>query len=129
MHDATFRSKHRTADNDAVNPSDIERITYLASTIMSLGDTDIYSMTYEELVRSVRSSGTVDASWEPPSADIKYEYKWNVPEAGENLQVFGPFSEDEMKSWFKASYFGAAGEKVKVRHTGGDWGSWDDVVL
>ncbi|KAI0928412.1 hypothetical protein AcV7_004692 [Taiwanofungus camphoratus] len=91
--------------------SDIDHITHLASTLMSLGDTDIYSKTYEELVRSVRSAGKMDPSWVPPSADVKYEYKWDVPEvAGEE------------------GYFGQAGEKVKVRRVGGEWGSWDDIV-
>ena len=124
------RSKHRTGSMSvAKSPSDIEQITHLASTIMSLGDTDIYSTMYEELVRSVRSSSIVDKSWEPPSADVKYEYKWDIPEAAENQQVFGPFSEEEMKAWFKASYFGSLGEKVKVRQLDGDWGSWDDIFL
>lgn len=109
-------------------PTDIENITHLASTIMSLGDTDIYSKTYEELVRSVRSSGIVDAAWEPPSADVKFEYKWNTPEAGQTDEVFGPFGEEEIKSWFNASYFGTAGEKIKVRCVGGAWGDWDDIV-
>jgi CD2 antigen cytoplasmic tail-binding protein 2 len=109
-------------------PSTIEQITHLASNIMSLGDTDIYSKTYEELVRDVRSSGKVDPSWVPPSADVKYEYKWDVPGAGQAGEAFGPFTEDEMKSWFKASYFGAMGEKVKVREAGGKWGDWDDVL-
>jgi len=48
---------------------------------MSLGDTDIYSRIYEELVRSIRSAGKVDQSWVPTSADVKYEYKWDVPGA------------------------------------------------
>ncbi|RPD66135.1 hypothetical protein L226DRAFT_566605 [Lentinus tigrinus ALCF2SS1-7] len=109
-------------------PSDIEQITHLASTLMSLGDTDIYSKTYEELVRSVRASGKVDKDWVPPSADVKYEYKWDVPEAGDPGQVFGPFSEEEMKAWHSAAYFGVSGEKVKVRKVGGEWGSWDEVV-
>ncbi|KAI0934000.1 hypothetical protein AcV5_005990 [Taiwanofungus camphoratus] len=109
--------------------SDIDHITHLASTLMSLGDTDIYSKTYEELVRSVRSAGKMDPSWVPPSADVKYEYKWDVPEvAGEEGQLFGPFSEDELQAWLKAGYFGQAGEKVKVRRVGGEWGSWDDIV-
>ncbi|PFH54277.1 hypothetical protein AMATHDRAFT_551 [Amanita thiersii Skay4041] len=110
-------------------PSDIEQITHLASTIMSFGESDIYSKTYEELVRTVRASGLVDPSWQPPSADIKYEYKWDVPEANNDEQIFGPFGEDEMHAWYQASYFGTGGEKVKVRRTGGEWGSWDDIVL
>lgn len=108
--------------------SDIEHITHLASTLMSLGDSDVYSKTYEELVRAVRRSGKVDDKWEPPSADVSYEYKWDVPEA-EDGQVFGPFSEDELHSWYRAQYFGVAGEKIKVRRRGGEWGSWDDVVV
>ena len=109
-------------------PSEIDQITHLASTLMSLGETDIYSKTYEELVRTVRRSGKVDDSWQPPSADITYEYKWDVPEV-DGEQAFGPFSEEEMHTWFKASYFGIAGEKVKVRRVGGEWGHWDDVVV
>ena len=109
--------------------SDVERLTHLASTLLSLGDTDIYSRTYEELVRSVRSAGNVDRSWVPPSADVKYEYKWDVPDStGEQGQVFGPYSEEEMQSWYKASYFGLTGEKVKVRPVGGDWGPWSDCL-
>lgn len=107
-------------------PTDIERITHLASTLMSLGDTDIYSKSYEELVRGVRSSGSLDPSWEPPSADVKYEYKWDIPGSGSD--TFGPFGEEELKAWYKASYFGPSGEKVKVRQAGGEWGDWDNVV-
>ncbi|OSC97104.1 hypothetical protein PYCCODRAFT_1419965 [Trametes coccinea BRFM310] len=115
-------------DNAPKATSEIDEITHLASTLMSLGDTDIYSKTYEELVRSIRASGRVDANWVPPSADVKYEYKWAVPEAGDSEQVFGPFSEDEMKAWYSATYFGPSGEKVKVRKVGGEWGDWSEVV-
>lgn len=110
--------------------SEIDSITHLASLLMSLGETDVYSKTYEELVRSVRSAGKVDRSWEPPSADVKYEYKWDIPGASaDDGQVFGPYSEEEMQSWFKASYFGVAGEKIKIRSVDGEWGSWDDVAI
>ncbi|PCH37986.1 hypothetical protein WOLCODRAFT_135977 [Wolfiporia cocos MD-104 SS10] len=110
-------------------PSDIDHITHLASTLMSLGDTDIYSRTYEELVRSVRSAGHVDPSWVPPSADVKYEYRWAVPDASaQEGQVFGPFSEEEVQAWYKAGYFGSTGEKVQVRKVGGEWGTWQDIV-
>jgi len=111
------------------SPSDVEQLTHLASTLLSLGDTDIYSRTYEELVRSVRSAGNVGPSWVPPSADVKYEYKWDVPHStGQQGQVFGPYSEEEMQSWYKASYFGLTGEKVKVRPVGGDWKTWSDCL-
>ncbi|KXN86906.1 LIN1-like protein [Leucoagaricus sp. SymC.cos] len=108
-------------------PTDIELITHLASNLMSLGDTDIYSKTYEELVRDVRRSGMVDQNWEPPSADVKFEYKWDVPGADDS-HTFGPFSEEEMQAWFKALYFGPGGEKVKVRTVGGEWAGWDDLL-
>ncbi|KAG6874220.1 hypothetical protein C0995_003766 [Termitomyces sp. Mi166 len=109
-------------------PTQIENITHLASNIMALGESDIYSKTYEELVRSVRSSGSVDPSWDPPSADVRYEYKWDILDGPQPDQVFGPFSEEEMNAWMKASYFGVAGEKVKVRVVGREWGDWDDVI-
>lgn len=107
--------------------TDIDLITHLASNIMSLGDTDIYSKTFEELVRNVRSSGQVKDDWSPPSADVKYEYRWNVPgqPPGES---YGPFGEEDMKTWFKAAYFGASGEKVQLQAVGGEWGEWDDVM-
>jgi len=123
----TSHDSRAVADGRHGSLTDVEQLTHLASTLLSLGDTDIYSRTYEELVRSVRSAGKVDTSWVPPSADVKYEYKWDVPgSTGEQGQVFGPYSEEEMQSWYKASYFGLTGEKVKVRHVGGDWGSWSD---
>jgi len=93
---------------------------------MSLGDIDVYSKTFEELVRDVRRSGLVDQNWEPSSADVKFEYKWDVPETADS-QTFGPFSEEEMQSWFKASYFGPSGEKVKIRPVGGEWVGWNDI--
>ena len=113
----------------SVEATDVETITHLASTLMSLGDTEIYNKTYEELVRSVRATGNVDKDWVPPSADVQYEYKWDVPEVGDATQTFGPFSEEEMQAWYGAAYFGTAGEKVKVRKVGGEWGSWGAVVL
>ena len=126
---ATATQKPLTSAEKAAQ-STIDRITHLASTLMSLGDTDVYSKSYEEFVRSVRSSRIVDQSWEPPSADIKYEYRWDVPDSaagpGEN---FGPFSEDDMLRWHKASYFGPAGEKVKIRPLGGEWQTWGDLFL
>lgn len=108
----------------------IDHITHLAHSLMDMGDTDIYSKTYEELVRSVRASGRVDPSWIPPSADIKYEYTWDVPgAAGAVGEAFGPFTEDEMKTWFRAAYFGGSGEKVKVRKVGGPWKHWEEVIF
>ncbi|KAJ4487859.1 hypothetical protein J3R30DRAFT_3280897 [Lentinula aciculospora] len=129
------KQSKKNVSSDAMNispaakrPSDIEHITHLASTIMSLGETDIYSKTYEELVRSVRSSGTVHANWVPPSANKKYEYKWDMPGTAQSDQTFGPFEEEEMQSWFKASYFGPSGEKVKVRQVSGEWMDWDELL-
>ncbi|KAG2144855.1 hypothetical protein BD769DRAFT_1625402 [Suillus cothurnatus] len=89
---------------------DIDMITHLASNLMSLGDTDIYSRSYEELVRTVRSSGRAEPNWMPPSADITYEYKWDIP--GQSTgETFGPFSEEEMKMWHEAAYFGESGRE------------------
>jgi CD2 antigen cytoplasmic tail-binding protein 2 len=124
----TFRCRKAKSDRSNI-PSDVETITHLASSLLSLGDSDIYNKTYEELLRSVRSSGVVDQRWEPPSADIKYQYKWSSPEAGQSDEIFGPFSEEEIKSWYNALYFGPSGEKIKIRRPGDqEWGDWDTVV-
>ncbi|KAH9996776.1 hypothetical protein BJV77DRAFT_1085323 [Russula vinacea] len=126
---ASSQDSRGATDKPHNSLTDVEQLTHLASTLLSLGDTDIYSRTYEELVRSVRSAGKVDPSWVPPSADVKYEYKWNVPDStGGQGQVFGPYGEEEMQSWYKASYFGLTGEKVKVRPVGGEWGTWSDCL-
>lgn len=119
--------KAGAAEKTTADPTseEISLITHLASTLMSLGDTEIYSKTYEQVVRSVRSSGDIEPDWEPPSADVKYEYKWL---GAADDQTFGPFSEEELNVWFKAAYFGSMGEKVKVRKVGEDWGDWDEVV-
>lgn len=116
--------------SQAPAPSEIDHLTHLASTLMSLGDTDIYSKTYEHILRSVRSAGDVAPDWVPPSADaLKYEYKWDVPgSTAQDGEVFGPFGEEDMDAWYKASYFGSSGEKVKVRRAGGEWDDWHSVL-
>ncbi|KAF9646392.1 hypothetical protein BDM02DRAFT_3118710 [Thelephora ganbajun] len=121
------KGKGKGAEKAPADPilDEINLITHLASTLMSLGDTEIYSKTYEQVVRSIRSSGDVEPTWEPPSADIKYEYKWA---GATDDRAFGPFGEEELNAWFKAAYFGSMGEKVKVRKVGGEWGDWGQVV-
>ena len=83
---------------------------------------------YSAPLRSIRSKGNVDPDWAPQ--EPKYEYKWDVPEAQTqtDVQVFGPYTSQELHAWFDARYFGEAGEKVKVREVGGEWGDWDDVM-
>jgi CD2 antigen cytoplasmic tail-binding protein 2 len=115
-------------DKSADAPTAIEHITHLASTLMSLGETDIYSKTYEELVRAVRSSGLVDPTWIPPSNEKSYEFKWREAGTGQPGEVFGPFSKLEMISWYQASYFGPSGEKVEIREAGGQWDDWSNVL-
>ncbi|KIY72227.1 hypothetical protein CYLTODRAFT_418203 [Cylindrobasidium torrendii FP15055 ss-10] len=136
------KSQKHNASSTASTSTDVERITHLASQIMALGDTDVYSKTYEELVRSVRSSGIVPRDWQPPSADKMFEYRWSSAHTAGQAQpagqaqttsqaaaaeVFGPFGEDELMGWFKARYFGEGGEKIDVREVGGNWAAWDEV--
>jgi CD2 antigen cytoplasmic tail-binding protein 2 len=121
------RKSTTTSTSNSKAVASIDRITALASEIMALGDTEVYSKTYEHFLRSVRSAGNVEPSWVPPTK--KYEYKWDIPGATTAAeQIFGPFGEEELKAWYDAQYFGSVGEKVKVRIVGGEWGSWDDVV-
>ncbi|CAG8702196.1 7810_t:CDS:1, partial [Acaulospora colombiana] len=116
--DTTNDSKpvHKTAD--------IDKLTALASALM-VNDPDVYSTTYEALLRSVRRSGTVPEAWAPPVP--KYEYKWAT---GGGEGVFGPFTALEMQGWYDASFFGLGGEKIHVRKVGEDeWGEWDEVFV
>lgn len=108
--------------------SDIDRITALASALM-VHDPDVYSTTYEGLLRNVRCSGIVSEDWMPPIP--KYEYRWAVADPTTltgNETTYGPFSAEEMKTWSDAMFFGIGGEKIKVRKAGeSDWHSWDEV--
>ncbi|TDL21585.1 hypothetical protein BD410DRAFT_771528 [Rickenella mellea] len=108
----------------------IDRITTLASNLLAMGDTDIYSKTYRQLLVSLRSSGAVPESWTPHQNPKIYEYKWSVANAPPD--TFGPFSKEEMLAWNKAQYFGESGEKVKVRLVpngagAGGWADWHDI--
>lgn len=108
--------------------SEIDRITALASALM-VHDPDVYSTTYEGLLRSVRRSGIVGQDWTPPLP--KYEYRWAVTDptnATSNEIVYGPFSEEELRTWNDAMFFGTDGEKIKLRKVGeSGWRSWDDL--
>ncbi|KIJ37277.1 hypothetical protein M422DRAFT_231923 [Sphaerobolus stellatus SS14] len=118
----------QAANNSAISPiqESITRITDLASTLMAQ-NTDIYSTTYEELLRSVRKQIGSDWTPQPP----EYEYQWAVSsETDQNSQIYGPYKLDDMKSWYGANYFGEDGEKIRVRKVGdNNWHGWDDVVF
>ena len=103
---------------------DIERVTELASDLM-VDNIDIYTSTYEELLRSVRRSKIVEPDWKPPETDTKVEYRWR----GGDGATFGPFSIEEMSAWREADYFGLGAEKIELRKAGTDsWAKWDEVI-
>ncbi|EJD55099.1 hypothetical protein AURDEDRAFT_78013 [Auricularia subglabra TFB-10046 SS5] len=103
---------------------EIEQITELASALM-VENVDVYSATYEELLRSVRRSKLVPDDWKPPEREPKVEYRWK----GGDGQTFGPYSQEEMAAWRDADYFGGPeASKIELRPVGSnDWKSWDDV--
>ena len=126
-------SKAEKSNEDAkAKVSEIDRITSLASALM-VNDTEVYSTTFEALVRSIRRSGTVAADWNPPVA--AYEYRWGegygAPETKD--VVYGPFSLLEMQTWYDASFFGQVGEKILVRKVmdgqSDEWAQWDQVFV
>jgi len=116
----------------------IERVTSIASTLMSLGNMDIYEETYESLLRTVRRSGVAPADWTPlPAvpADAKYEYRWSssfVAASGgqvSNTEVYGPFGKDELLIWRDGAYFGESGDRIELRMVGRkDWGGWGVIL-
>jgi CD2 antigen cytoplasmic tail-binding protein 2 len=115
-----------------------ERVTSLASTLMSLGNMDIYEETFESLLRTVRRSGIVPADWTPRPAvpaDAKYEYHWSpsfVAASGgraSSTEAYGPFGKDELLAWRDAAYFGETGDRIELRMVGtNDWGGWDVII-
>jgi CD2 antigen cytoplasmic tail-binding protein 2 len=103
---------------------DIDRITTISSKLLpSLPE--IYSTPYEAILRSVRRSQAVPDDWVPPKP--KFEYKWTV-EAATTHGVNGPFTEEEVRTWFSAGYFGDFGERIALRVVGTEeWKGWDEV--
>ena len=104
--------------------SDIDKVTTISSKLLpSLPE--IYSTTYEAILRSVRRSQAVPGDWVPPKP--KFEYKWTV-EAATTHGVNGPFTEEEIRTWFSAGYFGDSGERIALRVVGTEeWKGWDEV--
>lgn len=104
--------------------SDIDRITTISSKLLP-SFPEIYSTTYEAILRSVRRSQAVPGDWVPPKP--KFEYKWTV-EAATTHGVNGPFTEEEVRTWFSAGYFGDSGERIALRVVGTEeWKGWDEA--
>lgn len=134
---ATEVSSQSVDGGEQENP--INRVTSIASTLMSLGDTDIYEETYEMMLRLVRRSGIVPSDWDPhppppQTPDTKYEYKWApdyVAASGGQASadaVHGPYGATDMAAWKAASYFGDDAERVLVRRVGDDdWSDWRSI--
>ncbi|KZS91111.1 hypothetical protein SISNIDRAFT_457099 [Sistotremastrum niveocremeum HHB9708] len=106
----------------------IDRLTTIASALLP-ENVDIYSATYESILRSLRSSGKVPPEWTPPSQNIKLEYRWADPTQGQENETFGPFSEEELRAWYGAAYFGQDGERILLRRVGEEyWGTWEETL-
>jgi len=122
------KANGEAAVDDSIQ-TDIDRLTTLSSALLP-DNVDIYSATYESLLRGLRSKGNVEPDWVPPKREVKYEYRWALEdvEGGDERQVFGPFGEEEMRSWYAAAYFGPSGEKIDVRQVGKPWGDWEEVL-
>lgn len=122
----------------SITETPIERVTSIASVLLSLGHVDIYDESYESLLRLVRRSGIVPSDWTPPPAvpaDIRFEYHWApayVASSGGQAsatEVYGPFAKDELLAWRDALYFGDSGERIELRIVGTtQWNGWDVVV-
>ncbi|GAC92822.1 hypothetical protein PHSY_000378 [Pseudozyma hubeiensis SY62] len=139
---------------------EVESVTHLSSVLMSrFGRLDIYDQTYEQLLHDVHKSGLVRQTFDPaakfdppaiaePSVEVtsgestaEWEYRWTpsylaaaARESGApvdpDIQVFGPFSLADLKSWAEQGYFGDAGERILLRRTGTSdaWQAYNHVV-
>ncbi|KAI9203211.1 uncharacterized protein BJ171DRAFT_154882 [Polychytrium aggregatum] len=102
----------------------LEELTSISDQLMSLGKF-VYSLIYEQIVRSLRVDGELDDFWKPgepipieaskassqATVDgmVMYEYKWG--ETSEEL--FGPFSREEMIAWKTQGFFSQEGLYVR----------------
>ncbi|KAG8990803.1 hypothetical protein FRB90_001606 [Tulasnella sp. 427] len=112
--------------------SAIDRVTALASALMSMGNLHVYDETHRTLLFNVREASLVGKDWVPPSAapppappTTKYEYRWapdylaSTSGGAKPDETFGPFTKDELLAWKAAAYFGTSGERVQLRKVGG----------
>ncbi|KAM0792492.1 hypothetical protein ACM66B_005164 [Microbotryomycetes sp. NB124-2] len=68
----------------------INRITFFASTLLAQGELDIYSRTYEDILKTLRSEGAVRRDWVPPrDPDIAKEEAEADARARENAASSG----------------------------------------
>lgn len=133
----------------------LDQVTALSSELMSRhGLMSIYDETYESLVQDVRKSGLVRQTWDPAAskeqesnrdtglqvgdAPSKFRYKWSphylAASEGEGMsseQVFGPFTEQELRKWKEDGYFGSDGENILVSSDDASthWQSWNDMFV
>lgn len=137
---------------------ELEQLTSLSSAIMSrFGIINIYDETYESLLRVVRRSGLVRETWDPAVSRQKKEkngleqqedqedqrqftYKWSpsylaatTDSPNPDVQIFGPYSAQDLKSWYADGYFGDQGERILLKQSSDDetiaqgWKRWEQI--
>ncbi|KAJ3043249.1 hypothetical protein HDV00_005569 [Rhizophlyctis rosea] len=99
----------------------VEQLTALSDKLMSLGQFDFQSLTYEQIVRNLRRAELLDDSWQPGDAvpdsrsaptsalDTLWEYKWGE----ESEELFGPYTGQEMRAWNEQGFFNEGGALVR----------------
>ncbi|KAJ3053378.1 hypothetical protein HK097_004428 [Rhizophlyctis rosea] len=100
----------------------VEQLTALSDKLMSLGQFDFESLTYEQIVRNLRIANLLDDAWQPGDAvpepqqsssstapDTLWEYKWGT----ESEELFGPYTGQEMRNWNAQGFFKEGGAMVR----------------
>jgi len=117
-----------------------EELTEAAHTLLSSGETEIYSETYESVARVLkrllarkekqeRELRAKLAAQQNKKKEIHWQYKWNP----EDKEVHGPFVASEMQEWKVDGYFAgnAVAQRVGPGHPAGvdmDWIQAKSVV-
>lgn len=149
-------AKSAGSDKDSLveqSKHELEQITSLSSMLMSrFGKINIYDETYESILRVVRRSGLVRETWDPAAArgthsnghveqdGRHFTYKWSPAylaatsqSVGPDVQIFGPYSAQDIKVWFESGYFGDQGERILLKQvaeeegTAQGWKRWEQV--
>ncbi|WFD07717.1 hypothetical protein MVES1_003087 [Malassezia vespertilionis] len=108
------------------------QFTRLSSILMtSFSQANLYDEMYEGLVRIVRRAGLASDDWDPARSrrsaqeSTAWEYKWtpayvDAMDTKDSMQIFGPFSAEQMQAWSTEGYFGAENAHILVRNVGSD---------
>ncbi|KLT45820.1 hypothetical protein CC85DRAFT_268327 [Cutaneotrichosporon oleaginosum] len=126
---------------DPEHGSPFGRLTAIVSGLQAIGQLDVYSLSREAIQRMLPRDETAPAApARPPPDNRAFQYRFSLaylrtlPEEQRPVEreVFGPFSQLQLRGWKATGFFGPNCENIEVRVVNPSeeqpWGTWDAVV-